>query len=90
MNAAMNKIKIHQNLSGADDSTKRLYLEPIYTTEEIANQMETESRMFKDVDRAFKNIIEMIDTNPNVIHITETNGVLDMLTKSDKTVKGIY
>ena len=52
--------------------------------------METESRMFKDVDRAFKNIIEMIDTNPNVIHITETNGVLDMLTKSDKTVKGIY
>ena len=65
------------------------YLEPIYTTEDIANQMETESRLFKDVDRTFKNIIEMADTNPNVIHITETNGVLDMLTKSDKTVKDI-
>ena len=64
-------------------------LEPIYTTEDIANQMETESRLFKDVDRTFKNIIEMADTNPNVIHITETNGVLDMLTKSDKTVKDI-
>ena len=51
--------------------------------------METESRLFKDVDRTFKNIIEMADTNPNVIHITETNGVLDMLTKSDKTVKDI-
>ena len=65
------------------------WLEPIYTTEDIANQMETESRLFKDVDRTFKNIIEMADTNPNVIHITETNGVLDMLTKSDKTVKDI-
>ena len=66
-----------------------LYLEPIFTTEDIANQMENESRLFKDVDRTFKNIIEMIDTNPNVIDITEAPNVLSMLTHSDKTVKDI-
>ena len=66
-----------------------LYLEPIYTTEDIAAQMQTESRQFKDVDTTWKTIMEMVQENPNVIHITESNGVMDMLTKSDNTVKDI-
>ena len=66
-----------------------LYLEPIYTTEDIAAQMQTESRQFKDVDTTWKTIMEMVQENPNVIHITESNGVMDMLSKSDNTVKDI-
>ena len=66
-----------------------LYLEPIYTTEDIAMQMQTESRLFKDVDKIFQMIMDMVDGNPNVIFITESNGVLDMLEKSDNTVRDI-
>lgn len=66
-----------------------LYLEPIYTTEDIAAQMQTESRLFKDVDTSWKTIMEMVESNPNVFHITESNGVLDMLKKSDDTVRDI-
>lgn len=66
-----------------------LYLEPIYTTEDIAAQMQTESRLFKDVDTTWKMIMDMVEGNPNVLHITESNGVLDMLRKSDTTVRDI-
>ena len=63
-----------------------LYLEPIFTTEDIANQMQTESRLFKDVDVSWKTIMEMVETNSNVIRITESPGVMDMLQKADTTV----
>lgn len=66
-----------------------LYLEPIYTTEDIAAQMQSESRLFKDVDTSWKTIMEMVESNPNVIFITESNGVMEMLKKSDDTVRDI-
>ncbi len=66
-----------------------LYLEPIFTTEDIANQMQTESRLFKDVDTSWKAIMEMVESNANVIHITESAGVMDMLKKADSTVRQI-
>ncbi len=66
-----------------------LYLEPIFTTEDIAAQMQTESRLFKDVDTTWKTIMDLVDANPNVLNITESNGVLDMLKKSDATVRDI-
>ena len=66
-----------------------LYLEPIYTTEDIAAHMQNESRLFKDIDKTWKMIMEMVESNPNVLYITESNGVLDMLKKSDDTVREI-
>ena len=66
-----------------------LYLEPIYTTEDIAAHMQNESRLFKDIDKTWKMIMEMVESNPNVLYITESNGVLDMLKKSDDTVRDI-
>ena len=66
-----------------------LYLEPIFTTEDVAVHMQNESRLFKDVDKTWKMIMEMVDGNPNVLYITESNGVLDMLKQSDDTVRVI-
>ena len=38
-----------------------LYLEPIFTTEDIIMQMPAEAKMFKDVDTCWRNVMELVD-----------------------------
>ena len=66
-----------------------LYLEPIFTTEDIIMQMPAEAKMFKDVDTCWRNVMELVDQNPSVLAVTDAPDVLEMLSKSQATIKRI-
>lgn len=66
-----------------------LYLEPIFTTEDIIMQMPTEGRMFKDVDTTWRSLMELVEQNPNVLVVTESPNILQMLNSTRDTIRKI-
>lgn len=59
-----------------------MYLEPIFSSEDIMRQMPTEGRNFKAVDRNWRKIMKYTYANPSVIAATDFPNLLETLTKS--------
>ncbi|KAH9490581.1 Dynein heavy chain 12, axonemal [Bulinus truncatus] len=70
-----------------------LYLEPIFSSEDINNQMPEEGKMFHTVDRNFKDVMLKCAKNPHVLEACTTKGVIEKLIDSnnflDKINKGL-
>jgi hypothetical protein len=54
-----------------------LYLEPIFSSEDIMRQMPQESKRFIQVDRLWRKTMAATEAKPNVLLATSTEGMLD-------------
>ena len=69
----------------------RMYLEPIFASEDIMRQMPTEGRRFAVVDRLWKRVMAETKDNPSVMGLKEsllasfqeTNQLLDKIQKGE-------
>nr|XP_026690532.1 dynein heavy chain 12, axonemal isoform X1 [Ciona intestinalis] len=70
-----------------------LYLEPIFSSEDIMNQMPEEGRLFQTVDKNWKEIMRFVMKDPHVMAATAMKGLLQKLIDSngllDKIMKGL-
>nr|CAH8846959.1 unnamed protein product [Trichobilharzia regenti] len=70
-----------------------LYLEPIFSSEDIMQQMPEEGRLFQVVNRNFKDIMKNTVKDPNVLKATDFPGILEKIKDSnallDKINKGL-
>uniref|UniRef100_G1KED4 Dynein axonemal heavy chain 12 n=1 Tax=Anolis carolinensis TaxID=28377 RepID=G1KED4_ANOCA len=70
-----------------------LYLEPIFSSEDIMQQMPEEGRQFQTVDRYWKDIMRYCAKDPKVLAATSLTGLLEKLQNCnellDKIMKGL-
>ncbi|CAH8298254.1 unnamed protein product [Schistosoma turkestanicum] len=70
-----------------------LYLDPIFSSEDIMQQMPEEGRLFQVVNRNFKDIMKNTVKDPNVMKATALPGILEKIKDSngllDKINKGL-
>ncbi|NXG19392.1 DYH7 protein, partial [Grallaria varia] len=70
-----------------------LYLEPIFSSEDIMQQMPTEGRHFQTVDRCWREIMKFCVEDPKVLVATSLPGLTEKLQNSnellDKIMKGL-
>jgi len=66
-----------------------MYLEPIFQSQDIRNQLQAESRKFQQVDSQFKDIMKHTNTNPTALVTGITPGWLEKLTKCNEMLEEI-
>ncbi|XP_070559445.1 dynein axonemal heavy chain 12-like isoform X2 [Ptychodera flava] len=70
-----------------------LYLEPIFSSEDIMQQMPEEGRLFQTVDRNWKDVMKHTTKDPKVMAATSLAGLLEKLLDSnnllDRIMKGL-
>uniref|UniRef100_A0A8B9ZYI3 Dynein axonemal heavy chain 12 n=1 Tax=Anas zonorhyncha TaxID=75864 RepID=A0A8B9ZYI3_9AVES len=70
-----------------------LYLEPIFSSEDIMQQMPEEGRLFQTVDKQWKDIMKYCAKDPKVLVATSLLGLLEKLQNCnellDKIMKGL-
>lgn len=66
-----------------------MYLEPIFSSEDIMRQMPTEARNFKDVDKQWRAIMAATFKNPDVIEATNYPSLLKILRSSNAFLSDI-
>ena len=70
-----------------------LYLEPIFSSEDIMQQMPEEGRLFQQVDKTWKDVMRNTVKDPKVLKATSYPGLFEKLTASndllDKIMKGL-
>lgn len=62
-----------------------MYLEPIFSSEDIMRQMPTEARNFRDVDKDWRAIMSATSKEPMVLEATNYPGLLKTL-KTDNAL----
>ncbi|XP_043934432.1 dynein axonemal heavy chain 12 [Protopterus annectens] len=70
-----------------------LYLEPIFSSEDIMQQMPEEGRLFQTVDKHWKDVMRHCNKDPKVLAATSLTGLLEKLQDCnillDKIMKGL-
>ncbi|KAJ3086325.1 Dynein heavy chain 7, axonemal, partial [Quaeritorhiza haematococci] len=66
-----------------------LYLEPIFSSEDIMNQMPEEGRKFKMVDQSWKKLMATIAEDRHIMKATEIPNLLDELQKNNGLLEAI-
>lgn len=66
-----------------------MYLEPIFSSEDIMRQMPTEARNFREVDKDWRVIMAATMKNPDVLEATDYPGLLASLKSSNKFLADI-
>ena len=66
-----------------------LYLEPIFSSPNIIDQMPDEAKLFRDVDAIWRSVMETLNTNANVMQTAGTVGMLEQLNHSSKLLERI-
>ncbi|XP_053607537.1 dynein axonemal heavy chain 3 [Plodia interpunctella] len=66
-----------------------MYLEPIFSSEDIMRQMPTEARNFRDVDKEWKLIMTATQKQPQVLPATDYPGLLHKLKYSNALLDDI-
>ncbi|CAK0906755.1 unnamed protein product [Prorocentrum cordatum] len=66
-----------------------LYLEPIFSADDIIRQMPNEAKKFQSVDKLWRDTMDAILENPNVIDISDIEGLLPSFTEANKKLDAI-
>ena len=66
-----------------------LYLEPIFSSEDICKQMPQEAKRFRTVDGTFRGAQSRVESEPGVIKIAQTDGLLEQLVKANELLNEI-
>lgn len=70
-----------------------LYLEPVFSSEDILNQMPVEGAIFKDVDYQWRQMMSDVNSNPKATVIMENMSIGEILkecfTKLERVQKGL-
>jgi dynein heavy chain, axonemal len=66
-----------------------MYLEPIFSSEDIMRQMPTEARNFRDVDKEWRTIMTATQKDPLVLPATDFPGLLKKLRYSNSLLDDI-
>ncbi|KAJ3238670.1 Dynein heavy chain 3, axonemal [Chytriomyces hyalinus] len=66
-----------------------LYLEPIFTSEDIMAQMPAEGKKFKTVDKTWRDIMSMTADNPKILAVANVPGMLKKLVDSNELLEEI-
>lgn len=61
-----------------------LYLEPVFSSDDIMKQMPTEGAKFKEVDSIWKMMMSKIHTNPKIKEVTKNKKLLDQLKEANE------
>ncbi|RKO99706.1 hypothetical protein CXG81DRAFT_14142 [Caulochytrium protostelioides] len=56
-----------------------LYLEPIFSSEDIMRQLPSEGRRFQNINKIWRAHMQAAATNPAIIHVAAQDGVVDKL-----------
>ncbi|KAJ3039074.1 Dynein heavy chain 7, axonemal [Rhizophlyctis rosea] len=60
-----------------------LYLEPIFSSEDIMNQMPEEGRKFKMVDQSWRKMMTTVNADRHIMKVTDIPNMLDELQKNN-------
>lgn len=66
-----------------------LYLEPIFSSEDIMRQMPTEGKMFRTVDSTWRTSMAQTYDEPNCVIVARREGFLDSLVEANKKLETI-
>jgi dynein heavy chain len=66
-----------------------LYLEPIFTSEDIMAQMPTEGKKFRSVDKTWRDIMAATAENPKILAVAKIPGMLNRLNESNVLLEEI-
>jgi dynein heavy chain, axonemal len=66
-----------------------LYLEPIFTSEDIMAQMPSEGKKFKTVDKTWRDIMTATSQNPKILAVANIQGMLTRLSDSNNLLEEI-
>ncbi|XP_029097546.1 dynein heavy chain 12, axonemal isoform X13 [Monodon monoceros] len=66
-----------------------LYLEPIFCSEDIMQQMPEEGRQFQTVDRYWRDIMKFCTKDPKVLAVTSLTGLLEKLQNCNELLEKI-
>ncbi|KAI9206289.1 dynein heavy chain and region D6 of dynein motor-domain-containing protein [Polychytrium aggregatum] len=66
-----------------------LYLEPIFTSEDIMAQMPTEGKKFRIVDRTWRDIMYNTSEDPKILNVADVPGLLTRLNESNVLLEDI-
>jgi dynein heavy chain len=61
-----------------------LYLQPIFHTRDIQQQLPLETKRFKTVHRMWRNTMNMVHTNRNLIHFCSVAKHLEMFQEANR------
>nr|XP_009665828.1 PREDICTED: dynein heavy chain 1, axonemal [Struthio camelus australis] len=89
MNVWENKLKMTQDVLEEWLNCQRswLYLEPIFSSEDINRQLPVESMRYQTMDRAWRNIMKNAKENPEVISLCPDPTLLEDLRKCNKLLE---
>eukprot|EP00928_Gymnodinium_smaydae_P068047 TRINITY_DN5109_c0_g5_i1.p1 TRINITY_DN5109_c0_g5~~TRINITY_DN5109_c0_g5_i1.p1 ORF type:complete len:4182 (+),score=1201.92 TRINITY_DN5109_c0_g5_i1:1381-13926(+) len=66
-----------------------LYLEPIFGAEDIVRQMPSEAKVFSGVDALWRNTMKAVVENPNVLDVSDIEGLLANFQDANKKLDAI-
>ena len=70
-----------------------LYLEPVFSSEDIMNQMPQEGRKFKEVDQGWRELMHKVNENPSSLDVIKIEGLGEILkqahAKLEEVQKGL-
>nr|XP_039247972.1 dynein heavy chain 6, axonemal-like [Styela clava] len=67
-----------------------LYLEAIFTTADIQRQLQSESQLFNQVDRSWKELMRRVEDHPNALRAATAPGVFETLQSSNSHLEKIH